>query len=183
MTIPNILTLFRIFLTPLLIWLLLVHRFPESLLVFIVAGVTDGLDGLIARLFHQKSKLGAYLDPVADKLLLVSSFLLLGYLEYFPVWLVVIVVSRDVIIILGIASLSFHHVPVEIKPSILSKLNTLFQLFMVFITLLKCSSLIIFPQWGSVALAAIVSILCLITAGQYVARGIRIWEVNRGSQE
>ena len=111
MTVPNALTLIRILLTPLLIWLLLDYRLGQALLVFIVAGITDGLDGLIARLFHQKSKLGAYLDPLADKLLLVSSFILLAHLGLIPNWVAVITVSRDMIITLGVVTLMFHHIP------------------------------------------------------------------------
>ena len=78
MTVPNVLTLGRILLTPLLVWLLLDGDLELALLVFLIAGLTDGLDGMIARVFNQKSRLGAYLDPLADKILLVSSFILLA---------------------------------------------------------------------------------------------------------
>ena len=131
MTVPNALTLMRILLTPLLVWLLLDGKLKQALAVFLIAGLTDGLDGLIARVFNQKTKLGAYLDPVADKLLLVSSLILLGRLGLVPVWLVIITVSRDVIIILGLLLLWFLQVPVEIKPAVMSKATTLLQLVTV----------------------------------------------------
>jgi cardiolipin synthase len=177
-TIPNILTLIRILLTPVLIWLLLDHRFGDALLVFLLAGLTDGLDGLIARLFNQKSTLGAYLDPVADKLLLVSSFILLGALGLLPTWLVVVAVSRDAIIVLGVITLAFHGIPVEIRPSGLSKITTLFELITVFITLISYS-LFPFPRWICHLLSGTVGMLCLVTMFQYIWRGVTIWETHR----
>lgn len=177
MNIPNALTLIRILLTPVIVWLLLDFRLDYALIVFFIAGLTDALDGLIARVLHQKTKLGAYLDPLADKLLLVSSFILLGHLGLVPLWLVIITVSRDAIILLGMMTLTFHNVAVEIKPSILSKWTTLFQLLTVLIVLSSTYHSI--PRW-------LYSILFLLVAGfsvgsglQYILRGLQLMDAHR----
>jgi len=179
MTLPNVITLLRILLTPLLVWLLLDHRMKQALLVFLIAGFSDGLDGLIARVFHQKSKLGAYLDPLADKLLLVSYFILLGHMEKIPYWLVIITVSRDAIIVLGIVTLMLHQLRVEIKPLVLSKLNTLLQLLTIFVVL--SSVYFVPPPWGLMLLFTITAMLSVASGLHYILRGIRLWEAQRGN--
>ena len=181
MTVPNILTLVRILLTPVLIWLLLDSRLNEALIVFIVAGLTDGLDGVIARVFHQKSQLGAYLDPLADKLLLVSSFLLLGHFDLVPYWLVIITVSRDAIITLGVLTLMFHQVRVEVKPIFLSKVTTLCQLLTVLIVL--ASSLLGLPWWLYLALFAATAALTVASGLQYMFIGISLFDNSKGSED
>jgi len=181
MTLPNVITLLRILLTPLLVWLLLDQRMKQALLVFLIAGFSDGLDGLIARVFHQKSKLGAYLDPLADKLLLVSSFILLGHMEKIPYWLVIITVSRDAIIVLGIVTLMLHQLRVEIKPLVLSKLNTLLQLLTIFVVL--GSVYFTPPPWGLMLLFSITAMLSIASGLHYILRGIRLWEAQRGNND
>jgi cardiolipin synthase (CMP-forming) len=174
MTIPNILTMLRIFLTPVLIWFLLDHRLTHALVVFFLAGMTDGLDGLIARIFNQKSRLGAYLDPLADKLLLVSSFILLAWLCKVPNWLVVITVSRDIMIVMGIVTLKFHEIPVEMKPFAISKATTLIQLLTVLIML--ASDLLILPNWTYTALFFTTAAFSLASGVQYVMAGTALIE-------
>jgi cardiolipin synthase len=181
MTLPNVITLLRILLTPLLVWLLLDHRMKQALLVFLIAGFSDGLDGLIARVFHQKSKLGAYLDPLADKLLLVSSFILLGHMKKIPYWLVIITVSRDAIIVLGIVTLMLHQLRVEIKPLVLSKFNTLLQLLTIFVVL--GSVYFAPPAWGLMLLFTITALLSIASGLHYILRGIRLWEAQRGNND
>lgn len=161
--IPNILTIVRILLTPFFIILLLKNMFAMALLVFAVAGISDALDGFIARYFNQRSVLGAYLDPLADKLLLLSSYISLAVLMVIPGWLAVIVIARDVIIILGIAVLTITEKPYEIKPSIISKCTTAMQLATVFFTLLH-------PEFT--LFAAIQSYLFWITALLTTASGL-----------
>ena len=116
MTIPNLLTLARIFLTPLLALLLLRKYMTAAFLVFCIAGLTDAFDGLLARGLNQKSRLGSYIDPLADKLLLVTSFLLLWNIGEIPLWLVIITVGRDLLILCGFFVLVFCRVRFEIKP-------------------------------------------------------------------
>jgi cardiolipin synthase len=106
--------------------------------VFVCAGVTDALDGAIARLTHTKTTLGAYLDPAADKLLLVSAFIALGFMHAVPRWLVVIVISRDVLIVLGYFFLfMFTQRMMEVRPSVTGKLSTFLQLCVVTLALLR----------------------------------------------
>ena len=175
----------RILLTPVLVWLLLDchlnrERLNQALLVFILAGFTDGLDGLIARVFHQKSRLGAYLDPLADKLLLVSSFILLGRARLLPNWLVVIAVSRDAIILLGIVTLMLHQIRVQIRPSILSKVTTLMQLMTVFLIL--CSPHLALPKWAYSLLFATTAAATIASGFHYMMIGIQLWEGQRGAE-
>jgi cardiolipin synthase (CMP-forming) len=169
MTVPNLLTIFRILLTPCLMWFLLERKLNQALVVFIIAGLTDGLDGFVARLLHQKSKLGAYLDPLADKLLLVSSFLLLGYLGFIPAWLVMIAVARDLVIVSGILALLLKRVPLQIKPTSLGKMTTFLQLLAVLLAM--SSSLVPLPSWGYTA--------CFVTTGlASIASGIQYWTIG-----
>jgi cardiolipin synthase (CMP-forming) len=134
--IPNILTVIRILLTPLFVIFLLKDLFHFALLVFFIAAITDGLDGLLARYFNQYTVLGAYLDPIADKLLLASAFVSLAVLKIIPPWLAVIVLSRDILIITGIAVFSLTDIPIEINPSLVSKWTTVAQFLTILLTLL-----------------------------------------------
>jgi cardiolipin synthase len=177
MTIPNLLTMLRIILTPVLVWLLLNGRLNTALAVFFIAGLTDALDGLFARVLRQKSRLGAYLDPFADKFLLVSSFVLLGQIGLIPCWLAAIAVGRDVIIVVGLMALIFHHVSVEIQPLLLSKLTTLFQLMSILAAL--SSSLVPLPAWCYEMLFATTALFSIGSGVQYVRKGISLYERHR----
>lgn len=102
MTVPNLITTIRIILAPVFIIYLINDQFLSALVVFVLCVASDGLDGLVARLFNQKSTLGSYLDPLADKILLVAAFITLSVRGYLPSWLTVLVIARDVMIMLGI---------------------------------------------------------------------------------
>jgi cardiolipin synthase len=134
--IPNILTVLRILVTPLFVIFLIRKMHGHALLVFIFAGVSDGLDGLIARLLNQRSELGALLDPIADKLLLTAAYISLGILKTIPGWLAVVVISRDVLIVIGIAVLKFANIRFAIRPTRISKWTTVLQLLTIGVTLL-----------------------------------------------
>ena len=143
--------------------------------------ITDGLDGLIARLYLQKSKLGAFLDPLADKLLLATTYVLLAVKNLVPSWLTVIVLSRDVLIVLGVFVLFMQDLPFEIKPTIASKLTTCSQIFTAIVTM---ATAIATPH------PVLKSILFHITAGftiiswaQYMVKGIRIMQAAGDSQQ
>lgn len=127
MTIPNLITMIRIVLTPVFIILLMGDEFRWALVVFIACGVSDGVDGMIARLFNQKSRLGTFLDPLADKMVLVSAYVVLAVRSFLPNWLAVMVLARDVLILLGVVIMALHRVDVRIKPSIISKVTTCLQ--------------------------------------------------------
>ena len=136
-TIPNLLTIIRILLTPLFVIFLIREHFNLALMVFVAAGISDGLDGFIARYFNQRSTLGAILDPIADKMLLVAAFVSLGVLSVIPNWLTVVVITRDVVILMGVAIFSFQNIDFEINPSIVSKFTTVLQVVTVCLALLK----------------------------------------------
>ena len=124
---PNLITITRILLVIPIVWLLIRHAYAEAFIIFFIAGCSDAVDGYLARRNHWFSRLGSILDPIADKLLMFSVFVALGWLGITPMWLVLIVVARDVIIIFG--ALAYHGVvgKYDMEPSLLSKLNTLFQ--------------------------------------------------------
>ncbi len=135
MNLPNLLTILRILLTPLLVIFLINERFDLAFVVFAAAGVSDGLDGFLARVMKQKTRIGAILDPIADKALLASAYVTLAVMGLVPNWLAVTVISRDLIIVLGVLVLLLFQSGIEIHPTIISKLTTLFQLLTVFIVL------------------------------------------------
>lgn len=127
-TIPNLITIGRFLLVPAVVFALLAGRVGWAFAGFIVAGVSDGVDGFIARHFNQRSKLGAYLDPIADKLLLVTIFVMLGYMGELPLWLVIAAVSRDGLIIGAVMLSTVIGHPVTVKPLFVSKANTAVQI-------------------------------------------------------
>jgi cardiolipin synthase (CMP-forming) len=125
---PNLLTLLRILLVPLTIWLIVADELRGAFLVLLLAGATDALDGFIAKRFGWTTELGAYLDPLADKLLLVSSYVALGLHALLPAWLVILVVSRDVMIVSAILLSVMVGPRVVMRPLTISKLNTVAQI-------------------------------------------------------
>ena len=127
-TIPNLITVVRLILVPVAIDALLAERYDVAFWVFLIAGVSDGIDGWIARRFDQRSELGAYLDPIADKALLVSIFVTLGLVGVLPVWLVILVVSRDILIVGGVLLSWMLGSAVPIRPLLVSKANTTVQI-------------------------------------------------------
>ncbi len=161
--IPNILTVLRILTTPLFVILLIRDLHGYALLLFVLAGVSDGLDGLIARMFNQRSDLGAVLDPIADKLLLTAAYLSLGILKDIPGWLAVVVISRDVVIVTGIAVLTFSGIHFDIRPTLISKWTTVVQILTVAVTLLDLQFQCAASVWR---------LLCWATAGMTVASGL-----------
>ena len=160
LNIPNMLTILRILLTPLFVIFMLRDLFTHALMIFAIAGISDGLDGLLARYFDQRTELGAYLDPIADKFLLMAAFISLAVLKIIPAWLTVIVISRDVLIVIGIGVFSITNVNVQIKPSLVSKCTTLFQLLTVFLALLSTETAVATQlkqllYWATAALTAL----------------------------
>src|SRR5512135_1991744 len=135
MNLPNYITLLRIILIPFFINLMIYHYYREALIVFIFACVTDALDGMIARLTKTQTELGAFLDPMADKLLIVSAFVTLVLKDLLPVWLVIIVVSRDAILTMGSLIIYFTTRDLKIQPSIIGKATTVLQLIVVMLSL------------------------------------------------
>ncbi|BBO76154.1 CDP-alcohol phosphatidyltransferase [Desulfosarcina widdelii] len=170
--IPNTLTLARLLMTPLFVILLLREHLTMALVVFSLAGISDGLDGFIARWFNQKTLVGAYLDPVADKVLLVSSFVCLAIQGILPEWLTVIVLSRDVLIVIGIAIFSLTEKPYRIRPSMASKCTTVAQFAVVVVSLLTSS----FSGFHAlqIPLVWMTGTLTVVSGFHYVYVGIQI---------
>jgi cardiolipin synthase len=146
-TIPNVITTFRILLTPLFIIFLIQGRYPKALAVFVLAGLSDLADGLIARTWHQKSPLGTFLDPLADKLLLSASFVTLAIFHLIPPWLTVVVISRDMALVLGIILLKLTDFPVVVKPSLAGKWTAALQMLTVLVVLMGKTFYPIAPKW------------------------------------
>jgi cardiolipin synthase len=132
--IPNAISLLRIVLVAPVLILLARGDFGAALLLFLIAGSSDGLDGFLAHRYGWQSRLGALLDPIADKLLVAGMFIMLAAIGLIPVWLAVVVLLRDVVIVSGAAAYHFLIEPVEGEPTGISKLNTTVQLlFLVFV--------------------------------------------------
>ncbi len=128
MNIPNSLTILRILLIPVYIGLLVYEQFDQALIVLLIAGITDALDGTIARAANQRTRLGAFLDPLADKLLLTSGFITLSAIHLIPTWVTIVVVSRDAMLLLGTALAQLTELSIDIAPTFLGKGTTFLQL-------------------------------------------------------
>ncbi len=173
LNLPNFLTLIRIVLIPFFLVLLASQLYFDALLVFILGGVTDALDGFIARRMNQKTSLGAILDPVADKLLLMSSFIMLGMMGGLPLWLVVLVVSRDTVILVGYVAISFLlDERLEVQPTIAGKLSTVFQLVTVGVVLLMLARSQLLESWLDDALVYLTAAATVISGVQYLYLGL-----------
>jgi len=161
--IPNMLSVMRILLTPLFVICLIREMFYPAAAVFALAGISDALDGLFARWFNQRTVLGAYLDPIADKILLMSAFICLAILKVIPPWLTVIVISRDIIIGIGFAISEITNIALEIRPRLPGKCTTVAQMLTAFLALL-------FPNIAD--MAVLKAILCRITGMLTIVSGL-----------
>ncbi|MGL4395690.1 MAG: CDP-alcohol phosphatidyltransferase family protein [Hyphomicrobium sp.] len=128
MSIPNLITLGRVILVPVIFWLLVTNQLKAAFLAFVVAGISDAIDGYLAKRFGWETELGAYLDPIADKLLIVCIFVALGVTGKLPSWLVIAVVSRDVLIVIAVVLSWLMDHPTPMKPIAISKANTVAQI-------------------------------------------------------
>jgi cardiolipin synthase len=171
MTIPNLITALRIILAPVFVIYLINDRLTAALVVFIICMISDGVDGMVARLFDQKSRLGAYLDPLADKTLLVTAFVLLAVRGYLPSWLTVAVIARDVMILLGVLVFHLNRMEIKIRPSVVSKINTCFQFITLSMVLLK--GLVLLPSTAYDALYYITVALTIGSGLHYMQYGLR----------
>jgi cardiolipin synthase (CMP-forming) len=175
LNVPNALTLLRLVAIPIFLILLTDFRYREALAVFVAAGVTDALDGAIARLTHTKTTLGAYLDPAADKLLLMSAFVALAFLQEVPRWLVVIVLSRDVMLVVGyflLFTMTQH--AMEVRPSVTGKLSTFLQLTSVAVVLLSLVYPDAVPPMAETLLFLATGLVTAVAGFQYATRGL-LW--------
>ncbi|MGD8842550.1 MAG: CDP-alcohol phosphatidyltransferase family protein [Gammaproteobacteria bacterium] len=135
--IPNVITVFRILLVAPVAWVLLRHEFALALVLFFIAGVSDGLDGFLAKHCGWTSRLGAMLDPLADKALLVACYASLTWIGLLPLWLLALVVLRDVVIVTGAVVYNFRIRRLEAEPTLISKFNTLLQILLVLLVIVR----------------------------------------------
>ena len=150
-----------------IVWALLNLEYATALILFAVAGFTDALDGFLAKQFHWESRLGSILDPLADKLLLVSSFLALAWIELIPLWLVVVVIARDLLIIIGGVVFHYMFVQFNMAPSRVSKANTFFQIIFVLAVVFYHGEFA-FTPWIVEALSYIVLVTTVMSGMDYV---------------
>jgi len=178
--IANALTAMRVLLVPLFVYLMILNRGKEALAIFAACGLTDGLDGILARRLRQRTLVGAYLDPIADKLLMATAFIVLTYLGVVPLWLTVLVISRDLFILVGSSLYLLLIDSTDIRPTAISKLNTAVQILTV-VYFLACSAFpelsAALPAGGGAAIRPLVIGTCALTTavsgGQYLYLGIR----------
>lgn len=135
MNLPNSITILRLLLVPVVAYALLLGEVAKALMLFLAASVSDGLDGYLARRLDQRTRLGAILDPLADKLLVVSVVILLTWTELLPLWLTALIILRDVIIVAGALIYHYWIGPVRIEPSYISKINTTAQFTLILLVL------------------------------------------------
>jgi cardiolipin synthase len=172
MNLPNILTLTRVLLIPVFVILIINKFLGWALVTFAIAGIMDGIDGLIARITHQRTELGAYLDPIADKLLLSAAFVTLAIIEILPSWLTVIVITRDVIILLGFLVLILTNYRPKIRPSLVSKVTTTFQITTILLVLITGY----YPVFNKLSTIAIygTTLFTILSGFHYIYVGTRI---------
>jgi cardiolipin synthase (CMP-forming) len=170
--IPNSLTLLRIVLVPLVVWLIITHEMLAAFLMFLFAGLSDAADGFLAKRYNWNTELGAYLDPIADKALLVSIYVTLGLAGQLPAWLVIAVVSRDILIVGAVVLSWMLSRPLSMRPLLISKANTFSQIVLAGLVLaelglgLGLERLVQFLIW-------ITGTLTILSAGAYFVEWLR----------
>ena len=172
MNLPNIITLTRLLLVPLTVWLIISEAYGFAFFAFVAAGIGDGIDGFLARRLDLHTELGAYLDPIADKALLVSTYVTLGLSRDLPAWLVILVVSRDVLIVGAIILSWLAGRPMRVAPLMISKLNTAAQILFVVAVLGIAAlgkSLTMLVAYGSIP----VGLLTAASGGAYLLTWLR----------
>jgi cardiolipin synthase len=172
LSIPNLITLARILLVPVLVWAITSGETRLAFLLFVAAGISDAVDGFLAKRFGMASDLGAYLDPLADKALIVSIYVSLGIAGAIPPWLVILVVSRDMMIVAAVMLSWVVGRPMAIKPLRVSKLNTVAQIVFAALVLGTRAFGIDIEPLLTLTMAA-VAVLTLLSVGFYVAEWVR----------
>ncbi len=184
MYLPNIISVSRFFFAPIIIWLIVSENLIGALIVFLIAGLTDALDGFIARRYDMLTELGAYLDPIADKALLMSTFVTLGYFNYLPAWLAITVVSRDVLIIGAVMLSWLMGRAMEVKPLRISKFNTVMQITVAVLVLaesglkLGLRDYVVITSWVTGATTVASAVMYLVVWLRFMAS----YDINRGTQ-
>jgi len=174
MNLPNSLTVLRILLIPFFVEFMIAGQYQWALWTLLAAGVTDALDGAIARGMNQRTKLGAYLDPLADKLFMTAAFITLSVLHFVPGWVAIVVVSRDLIIVTGTLLLHLTQTPIVVAPTAIGKGTTLTQLAYLAVALALMAL-----QEDVRQLMPLLALMVMLTVGSglhYVSRGVRAYQ-------
>ncbi len=172
MSIPNLITLGRIILVPAVIWAIISGEMLAAFALFLAAGISDAVDGFLAKRFHMASELGAYLDPLADKALIVSIYVALGIAGALPLSLVILVVSRDIMIISGFMLAWLIGKPMLVRPLPISKANTVAQIFLATFVLAE-EGFRFNAALLSTIVIVLVAILTLLSIAFYLAEWVR----------
>ena len=172
MSIPNLITLGRILLVPVVVWAIVSGEMRGAFLLFLLAGISDGVDGFLAKRFQMKSELGAYLDPLADKALIVSIYISLGIAQALPIFLVILVVSRDIMIVSAFMLTLLIGKPMAVRPLMVSKANTAAQILLAVVVLAE-KAFNIDASLATQLLMALVAVLTLLSIAFYLAEWVR----------
>jgi cardiolipin synthase (CMP-forming) len=172
LTLPNVITFARLCAVPLSVWLVLEHRFAQAFFLFLAAGLSDAVDGWLARRSGGGNAVGALLDPVADKTLLVTMYVTLAAVKVLPDWLAILVVFRDAVIVGGVVVLSLLGHSVLIRPLYISKLNTALQIVLVAASLLLSGFALSAP-------AAMLGLVWLVAATTLGSGAAYVWVTVR----
>lgn len=172
MTIPNLITVARLLCVPALVYAMILGELQLAFGLFLAAGISDAVDGFIARHFNQRSELGTYLDPIADKLLLVSVFVMLTWLDVLPLWFLMLVASRDILIVAAVLLSSLMAQPVKVRPILVSKATTAFQIALALVVLGQLAFDLNLSGVGH-TLLILTSVLTVLSAAAYLIDWLR----------
>jgi cardiolipin synthase (CMP-forming) len=182
MSIPNVVTIGRVILVPVIFWLLVSGNTKLAFYAFVCAGISDAIDGFLAKRFHLQTELGALLDPLADKLLIVSIYVALGVAGNLPSWLVIAVVSRDILIVTGVVLAWMFGQAVRIKPLAVSKANTASQLLLASLVLADEGFGLGLDQPRTV-LVWITGMLTLLSLAAYLRQWLALMSGGQGARD
>ncbi|MEE2957205.1 MAG: CDP-alcohol phosphatidyltransferase family protein [Pseudomonadota bacterium] len=183
MNVPNLISLIRLLAVPFMIYLILNGFYFSAFWLFVAAGISDGIDGFIAKRLEQVTPLGAYLDPLADKALLVAVYISLGKMDCLPSWLVILVVFRDVIIIGGVVLLHLLTDGVKMQPIFVSKINTLIQIILVIAVLFQLAFNFSNLEQIITALIFLVTVTTIFSGGVYIINWGKKVDRKNGANE
>ena len=172
LSIPNIITLGRIILVPVIVWAIASNQMEIAFATFVIAGISDAVDGFLAKRFNMASELGALLDPLADKALLVSIYVALGIWGAMPRWIVILVVSRDFMIVAAVIVSWLFDKPVPMKPLMVSKLNTVAQVALAAL-ILASLGFGFKPMPYDAVLMGLVTVFTLVSVSLYLVEWVR----------
>ncbi len=182
MSAPNLISVMRLVLIPVFLVFLAGNRPAAALAVFVVASISDALDGIVARRTNNVTPLGVFLDPMADKILILSAFIALAYIRAVPPWLAIIVVFRDILLFTGWIALNILKNLNIISPSVISKITTFFQMAVVIFVLFDLSEYLAVYKGFLNILFILTGFLTAITGIHYIFRAVRLAVKNSEKQ-